>query len=161
MTLDMISTKTGREQAEVFMRQYARRMEGEIRQRVLAEVATWQAHIDELLEQADRTIKSREGFLKKVTFNKIRMALHPDTYRNLSMEQRNAATQAWEELKTVLLAEEDSPTPPHVSMEEMMRRREEVRRANSASGARRRTRRPRPSGPGGTRADTDARQRRS
>jgi hypothetical protein len=37
MTLDMISTKTGREQSEIFMRQQAKRIEGEIRHRVQAE----------------------------------------------------------------------------------------------------------------------------
>jgi hypothetical protein len=41
MTLDMISTRTGREQAELFMRQYAKRTEAEIRQRLHAEYQEW------------------------------------------------------------------------------------------------------------------------
>ena len=41
MTLDMISTKTGRQQAEVLMRQQAGRYEWDIRQRVQAEIAAW------------------------------------------------------------------------------------------------------------------------
>ena len=40
MTLDMIATKTGREQAEIFMRQQAKRI--------------------------DRIIRARKGFMKKV-----------------------------------------------------------------------------------------------
>jgi hypothetical protein len=38
----MIATKTGREQAEILMRQQAKRIEGEIRQRVQTEIAEWQ-----------------------------------------------------------------------------------------------------------------------
>src|SRR4051794_21484137 len=41
MTLDMISTKTGREQAEIFMRQQAKRFDEEVRKRFQADVAAW------------------------------------------------------------------------------------------------------------------------
>jgi hypothetical protein len=43
MTLDMIATKTGREQAEIFMRQQAKRI--------------------------DRIIRARKGIMKKAAYN--------------------------------------------------------------------------------------------
>ena len=71
-------------------------------------------------------ISQREGLLSKAKFNKIRMALHPDTYKNVSQEDRNRAAQTWEELKKVILKEEDAPTKPNSlpkTVEELLKRK--------------------------------------
>jgi hypothetical protein len=83
--------------------------------------------------------------LKKPAFNLIRKALHPDTCNHVSVEDRNRASQTWEELKTVILDESDAPTHPRMTLEDLDREREKVRKANSerakAAHARARARR--------------------
>ncbi|TYL84506.1 hypothetical protein FXB40_44715 [Bradyrhizobium rifense] len=134
MTLDMISTKTGREQAEIFMRQQEKRFEGEIRRRVQAEVAAWMEQMlpeyKKRLEESDRVIKTRKGFMKKALFNKFRFAIHEDTYSHRSAKERAELCQWLEEHETVLVAEDEKPTTLP-TLEELMRNREAIRRANS------------------------------
>ena len=139
MTLEMISTKTGREQAEIFMRQYSKRTEAEIKARLHAEYQDW---MEDLLvdyrakEKHYNLISGRwKGLMKKPLFNKFRMAVHPDSYRNLSTEDRNELSQAWEGLKKVMLKAEDAPTGPSDAATDGSRVAETQSRISGATGA--------------------------
>ena len=135
MTLDMISTKTGREQAEVFMRQYEKKMrqrEAEIREEV---------HVDFVDHFADLTAKYREkekhydlisgrhkGFMTKVDYTNIMFCIHPDTEHSRSDKQRNAAQQLRKELEKVMVkAEHPLPMPSSLpeTKEELLKRKAE------------------------------------
>jgi hypothetical protein len=151
MTLDMISSKSGREQAEIFMRQFAKRTEAEIKYRVHVENQEWLKRLLEDYRTKEKhydIISGRwKGLLKKADYNKLRFAVHPDTYKSVSTDDRNRAAQLLEELKPVLLKAEDAPTKLSdlPTVEEMLRNREKVRQANSerskAAHARAKTRR--------------------
>ena len=65
---------------------------------------------EEKLALYEQVTKARQGFMKKADYNKIRFCLHPDQYMNRTSEQRNAASQLWEELEVVLVSEAEKPT---------------------------------------------------
>jgi transposase len=67
-------------------------------------------HYEEKIALSEQITKARQGLMKKSDYNKIRFCLHPDQYMNRTPEQRNAASQLWEELEVVLVSEAEKPT---------------------------------------------------
>jgi hypothetical protein len=55
-------------------------------------------------------IKARDGIMSKVTYNRIRRCLHPDSRKSVSDEKLNDAFQLFSQLEKRLVAEKDSPT---------------------------------------------------
>jgi hypothetical protein len=74
---------------------------------------------DKHLAEAARVIKTRKGIMKKDVYNLFRRVIHPDTGKHVSEEDRNRAAQSLEELKTLLLKEDDAPTHPYTKLEDM------------------------------------------
>ena len=92
------------------------------------------------LEEADKIVKSRNGTMKKATFNRIRFALNPDSYQSIDRDERNRLSQEWEELRLALCNETEmpmqKPKTPKLNWADMMRRREESKRAKKRKSAR-------------------------
>jgi hypothetical protein len=74
----------------------------------------------------ERVIKARKGLLKKPVDNKVRMALHPDTYRHL----RRGSQRTLSDMKKRSRLSSTKPPPRHGSARaDLERARAEVRRA--------------------------------
>ena len=116
MTLDMIATKTGREQAEAFIRQYRRKLDAEFVRRVMDGI---RQRMDEIvlphwrkkIEDAQNLYAKRRGLMDKVTFNTIKRALHPDSRNSISDGKLGEAFDTFMGLEKYLLNEANSPTP--------------------------------------------------
>jgi hypothetical protein len=87
--------------------------------------------------EAARVIKTRKGIMKKDVYNLFRRVIHPDTGKHVSEEDRNRAAQSLEELKTLLLKEDDAPTHPYTKLEDMpgFKARQEKLRAEDERAA--------------------------
>ena len=118
ITPEMLSL-SAQEKLAAAMRQHQRKLdagyEQHVREAIRAGIhdaleTTVLPFYEEKLALYEQVIKVRKGFMKKADYNRIRFCLHPDQYMNRTPEQRNAASQLWEELETVLLSEADKPT---------------------------------------------------
>ena len=118
ITPEMLSL-SAQEKLAAAMRQHQRKLDAGYEQRVREAIragihdaleTTVLPFYEEKLALYEQVTKARQGFMKKTDYNKIRFCLHPDQYMSRTPEQRNAASQLWEELETVLLSEADKPT---------------------------------------------------
>ena len=118
ITPEMLSL-SAQEKLAAAMRQHQRKLDAGYDQRVREAVragihdaleTTVLPFYEEKLALYEQVIKVRKGFMKKADYNRIRFCLHPDQYMNRTPEQRNAASQLWEELEVVLLSETEKPT---------------------------------------------------
>ena len=118
LTPEMLSL-SAQEKLAAAMRQHQRKLDAGYEQRVREAIragihdaleTTVLPFYEEKLALYEQVTKARQGFMKKTDYNKIRFCLHPDQYMSRTPEQRNAASQLWEELETVLLSEADKPT---------------------------------------------------
>jgi ParB-like nuclease domain len=139
MTLDMISTKTGREQAEAFMRQHAKKMEAamrqkeaEIREQSRVEHVEWFANLTaeyRKKEEHYEIVSGRwQGLITKADYNNIMFCIHPDQYMNRTDAQRNAAQMLWHKLESKMVkAEHPLPLPSSLpgTREELLKRKAE------------------------------------
>lgn len=135
ITLDMISTKTGREQAETFMRQYEKQMkqkEAEIKERLRVEFVEWFANLTaeyrEKEKHYDLVSGRHKGFMTKADYTNIMFCIHPDTEHSRSDKQRNAAQQLWKKLEKVMVkAEVNRPSPGSLpeTVDELLKRKAE------------------------------------
>jgi IS30 family transposase len=112
-------SKTAQEKLASAMRQHQRKLDADYERRLREGIragiqkaleATVLPYYEEKLALYEQVTKARKGLMKKADFNKIRFCLHPDQYMNRTKEQRNAATQLWEKLEVVLVAEDEKPT---------------------------------------------------
>jgi IS30 family transposase len=112
-------SKTAQEKLAAAMRQHQRKLDADYERRLRDGIrdgirnaleGTVLSYYEEKLALYEQVTKARKGFMKKADFNKIRFCLHPDQYMSRTTEQRNAATQLWEKLEVVLVAEDEKPT---------------------------------------------------
>jgi uncharacterized protein YerC len=94
---------------------YQRKLDKTFHEKVLAEVRKridglilphWKKQID----QAQQLYRHRRGAMDKLTFNKIRRALHPDSRNSISDKVLAEAFDTFMGLEKFLLNEKDSPT---------------------------------------------------
>ena len=118
ITPEMLSL-SAQEKLAAAMRQHQRKLDAGYEQRVREAIragirdaleTTVLPFYEEKLALYEQVTKARQGFMKKTDYNKIRFCLHPDQYMSRTPEQRNAASQLWEELEVVLLSETEKPT---------------------------------------------------
>ena len=148
ITPEMLSL-SAQEKLAAAMRQHQRKLdagyEQHVREAIRAGIhdaleTTVLPFYEEKLALYEQVTKARQGFMKKTDYNKIRFCLHPDQYMSRTPEQRNAASQLWEELETVLLSEADKPTStfnmPKTYAELLARKQaaQEKRKTKRASG---------------------------
>ena len=95
-------------------------------------IPTWIKELESVLWK----IANRKHVLTTKVFNRIRFALHPDTYKNVEAAERNMLSQTWEELKDALIGEQEHPITAKyklpTSVADLMKMREVVKAANSA-----------------------------
>lgn len=108
-------SQTAQQKFDIAIRQHKRKLDLEFHQRVLDEVRkridglvlpSWKKRIDE----AQELYKHRRGAMDKLTFNKIRRALHPDSRNSISDKVLADAFDTFMGLEKFLLDEKDSPT---------------------------------------------------
>jgi hypothetical protein len=114
ITPEMLSL-SAQEKLAAAMRQYQRKLdagyEKDLQEGIRKSLETTVLPFyEEKLALYEQVTKARQGFMKKTDYNKIRFCLHPDQYMNRTSEQRNAASQLWEELEVVLVSEAEKPT---------------------------------------------------
>lgn len=88
------------------------------------------------LEQLVWKIRSRKKILPMKVFNRFRFANHPDTFRNVDQAERNELSRLWEELKDVLVGEDENPVTAKyklpTAVDDLLKMRAAVQAANSA-----------------------------
>jgi hypothetical protein len=97
------------------LRQHKNKLDLEFEMRVRAECQrrieeTILPHYNETEATYRDLITARAGIMSKVTYNRIRRCLHPDSRKSVSDEKLNEAFQLFSQLEKRLLAEKDSPT---------------------------------------------------
>jgi hypothetical protein len=84
MTLDMIGTKTGREQAEIFMRQQAKSFEATVNAEVRRRIDTADDYTRNRLRECERQLlqferqRGKRGVFSKRQFKQMQILCHPD-----------------------------------------------------------------------------------
>jgi hypothetical protein len=132
---------TAQQKLDVAIKQATNTLEAQFEQRcndrVTRMLKQQLAYYNEKCDQYQQVIELRNGVMPRTTFNKIRMALHPDTYQNASRDERNELVQTWEEVKWLMLSEAEHPTSTKVagSVEELRERMEQYRAEQRAARA--------------------------
>jgi transposase/phage anti-repressor protein len=121
------------------IKQARRELEHEIRQQLQAEYQKWLVDIlvdyREKEKHYDIVIAQRKGFMKRAQFARFRFALHPDTYKNVDVAERNELVAAWERLKIIMLDEKEAPATGQslpATREEMLKRKAEYQAQRAA-----------------------------
>lgn len=106
---------SAQERLAAAIRSHQRELDAAFERRVLDEVRRrldeivlphWKQQIDE----AKRIYEQRKGIMDKVTFNKVRRGLHPDSRNAISDKVLGDAFDTFMRLEKFLLNEKDSPT---------------------------------------------------
>ena len=98
----------------------------------------WLPVMQKQLDDAEMVIRARKGIMRdRALFNKLRRAIHPDTARNVSVDDLNALSQFITEKAILFLGEADLPTTSQKlpSLEEMLARRAARKQAKAETPA--------------------------
>lgn len=114
ITPEMLSM-SAQQKLDAAIRQYKRKLDLEFSQRVNDSV---RSKIDEIIlphwkqqiDQAKQLFDRRRGLMDKITFNKIRRGLHPDSRHSITDATLGEAFDTFMGLEKYLLNEKDSPT---------------------------------------------------
>ena len=106
---------TAQQKLDAALRQHRQKLDAQFEQRVRDDI---RRRIDELIlphwkdqiAKAEKLYALRKGAMDKLTFNKIRRALHPDSRQSISDEKLAEAFDTFMSLEKHLLDEKDSPT---------------------------------------------------